>query len=205
VGLYAGQASADSPYDGNGRIAANIFLVGGTNRTANRYRISVKREPQGKASRILHEQIQVGDVIDARKPAGDFVLLETDQNNKNIANDHRTVVLLSTGVDVTPLLSMLDHLVALNGDAKADTGKQYALNHNPQIVWIHGARDDAHHAFRYDSNGRIDANLVQELVPDLLHANFDFRGPWAFMANVTEGLEQLGVDPQYIHFPSILV
>ncbi len=100
-------------------------------------------------------------------------------------------------------------------------------------MWIHGARDGAHHAFRdevndldmtslrcpallqkhiiysrptaqdtglYDSKGRIDAKLVQELVPDLSHADFYLCGPGAFMANVTEGLEHLGVDPQYIHF-----
>jgi ferredoxin-NADP reductase/predicted pyridoxine 5'-phosphate oxidase superfamily flavin-nucleotide-binding protein len=202
---------------------------------ANRYRISVKREPQGKASGFLHDQVKVGDVIQARKPAGDFVLIEADRNSRNIADDYpRTVVLLSTGVGVTPLLSMLHHLVALNGDSKqADTDKQSASNHGPQIVWIHGARDSAHHAFRdevndlkkttssrpallqthiaysrptaqdtglYDSKGRIDAKLVQDLVSDLSHADFYLCGPGAFMANVTEGLEHLGVDPQYIHF-----
>ncbi len=103
-------------------------------------------------------------------------------------------------------------------------------------MWIHGARDGAHHAFRdevndlkkttslsrphqdllqthiaysrptaedtglYDSKGRIDAKLVQKLVPDLSHADFYLCGPGAFMANVTEGLEHLGVDPQFIHF-----
>jgi ferredoxin-NADP reductase len=202
---------------------------------ANRYRISVKREPQGKASRFLHDQVQVGDVIQARKPAGDFVLLEANRNSKNITDDHpRTIVLLSTGVGVTPLLSMLHHLVALSGDAKqTNTDAQSASNRDPQIVWIHGARDGAHHAFRdevndlkkttssrpallqthvsysrptaqdtglYDSKGRIDAKLVQELVPDLSHADFYLCGPGAFMANVTEGLEHLGVDAQYIYF-----
>jgi ferredoxin-NADP reductase/predicted pyridoxine 5'-phosphate oxidase superfamily flavin-nucleotide-binding protein len=218
-----------------GELPRTYSLSAAPTAQANRYRISVKREPQGKASRFLHDQVQVGDVIQARKPAGDFVLLEADRSSKNIANDYpRTVVLLSTGVGVTPLLSMLHHLVALNGDAKqADTDRQSASNHGSQIVWIHGARDGAHHAFRdevndlkkttlsrpallqthivysqpaapdtglYNSKGRIDAKLVQELVPDLSHADFYLCGPGAFMANVTEGLEHLGVDPQYIHF-----
>jgi ferredoxin-NADP reductase/predicted pyridoxine 5'-phosphate oxidase superfamily flavin-nucleotide-binding protein len=219
-----------------GELQRTYSLSAAPTAQANRYRISVKREPQGKASRFLHDQLQVGDIIQVRKPAGDFVLLEPDRNSKNIADDHpRTVVLLSTGVGVTPLLSMLHHLVALYGDAKAQAGslEQSASNHDPQIVWIHGARDGAHHAFRdevddldmtslgcpallkrhiaysqptaqdtglYDSKGRIDAKLVQELVPDLSHADFYLCGPGAFMANLTEGLENVGVDPKYIYF-----
>jgi ferredoxin-NADP reductase len=216
-----------------GELQRTYSLSAAPTPRANRYRISVKREPQGKASRFLHDQVGVGDVIQVRKPAGDFVLLNTDRNNEKIADQTRTVVLLSTGVGVTPLLSMLQHLVALNGDAKSvDTDKRSTSNHE-QIVWIHGARDGAHHAFRdevddlkkmslsrpallqthivysrptaqdtgrYDSKGRIDAKLVQELVPDLSHADFYLCGPGAFMANVTEGLEHLGVDPKYIHF-----
>jgi ferredoxin-NADP reductase/predicted pyridoxine 5'-phosphate oxidase superfamily flavin-nucleotide-binding protein len=216
-----------------GELQRTYSLSAAPTPRANRYRISVKREPQGKASRFLHDQVGVGDVIQVRKPAGDFVLLNTDRNNEKIADQTRTVVLLSTGVGVTPLLSMLQHLVALNGDAKSvDTDKRSTSNHE-QIVWIHGARDGAHHAFRdevddlkkmslshpvllqthivysrptaqdtgrYDSKGRIDAKLVQELVPALSHADFYLCGPGAFMANVTEGLERLGVDPQYIHF-----
>jgi ferredoxin-NADP reductase/predicted pyridoxine 5'-phosphate oxidase superfamily flavin-nucleotide-binding protein len=209
---------------------------------ANQYRISVKRESQGRASRFLHDQVQVGDIIQARKPAGDFVLsqsqTETNSKKKKEAN-RRTVVLLSTGVGVTPLLSMLQHLVAPSNNSNSNSNTN--ADDNNKVVWIHGARDGANHAFRdevndltkkakntmtnspvavavqthivysrpteqdkdaghYDSMGRIDATLVQTLVPDLSHADFYLCGPGGFMASVTEGLEQLGVDPQYIHF-----
>ena len=39
-----------------------------------RYRISVKRESHGPASRHLHDNVQVGAILDARIPSGDFVL-----------------------------------------------------------------------------------------------------------------------------------
>jgi predicted pyridoxine 5'-phosphate oxidase superfamily flavin-nucleotide-binding protein len=39
-----------------------------------RYRISVKREPRGLASRYLHDQVEPGAIIDTNRPAGDFVL-----------------------------------------------------------------------------------------------------------------------------------
>ncbi|MEO1249990.1 MAG: pyridoxamine 5'-phosphate oxidase family protein, partial [Pseudomonadota bacterium] len=41
---------------------------------AGRYRLSVKREERGAASRHLHDAVEVGEIIDARQPSGDFVL-----------------------------------------------------------------------------------------------------------------------------------
>lgn len=180
---------------------------------SNQYRISVKREPKGKASSFLHDQIRVGDVIQARKPAGDFVLESVSET------DSRTVVLLSTGVGVTPMFSMLQHL----NNTKS----------NRRVVWIHGARNGAHHTFQdqvkqiakdkdnatsmvqthvvyskprdqdvgsYDSTGRMNAKLVKDIVPDLEKADFYICGPLAFMASLQDGLERHGVDPQYIHY-----
>src|SRR5262249_18044065 len=42
------------------------------------YRISVKREPRGQASRFLHDHVEVGDVVGTRAPAGDFTLAPGD-------------------------------------------------------------------------------------------------------------------------------
>ncbi|NNE24884.1 MAG: ferredoxin, partial [Rhizobiales bacterium] len=39
-----------------------------------RYRISVKREPGGLVSGHLHDRIEAGAIIDARHPAGDFMM-----------------------------------------------------------------------------------------------------------------------------------
>jgi hypothetical protein len=186
-----------------------------SNEAGNRYyRISVKREPEGKASSFLHDQIQVGNIIQARKPAGDFVLQERKDSS-------RAIVLLSTGIGVTPVLSMLQHLVQLSASDKDGNSRK--------IVWLHGARDGTLHAFReeidelvkqspsvekhvvyslpreqdrglYDFKGRINAQLVQKLVPDLENADYYMCGPGAFMASLEGGLERLGVDSNYIHY-----
>src|SRR5690606_12370011 len=74
-----------------------------------RLRISVKREagtentPAGSVSNVLHANIQEGDVVDLAPPQGEFTL-----NDKGAA----PVVLLSGGVGLTPMVSMLNHLVA---------------------------------------------------------------------------------------------
>ncbi|WP_435034173.1 pyridoxamine 5'-phosphate oxidase family protein [Pseudomonas neuropathica] len=64
------------------------------------YRISVKRE--GLISSHLHEQIRVGDVLEARAPQGHFTVAPLER---------RPLVLLAAGVGITPLLSMLREVI----------------------------------------------------------------------------------------------
>ena len=170
-----------------------------------RYRISVKRHDLGLASRFLHDDVEVGAILSARKPAGGFVL---DRSGDC------PVVLVSAGVGVTPMLSMLHQLVA-------------SLDERP--VWfVHGARDGGHHPFAdevrglagraphvrthvsysaprsedragvdHDGTGRVDAALLARLLPDL-DADFYLCGPAAFMAAVQDDLERRGVAPERI-------
>ncbi len=92
------------------------------------YRISVKREadfePNGKVSNYLHDHINVGDTIQASAPAGDFTL-----NMEETA----PVTLISGGVGLTPMMSMLETLVKNNS--------------NRHVTFIHSARNEGVHAF----------------------------------------------------------
>ena len=172
------------------------------------YRISVKREPMGLVSRQLHDRVEVGAIVDARAPAGDFVLGCTNC----------PIALISAGVGLTPMLSMLYQL--------AEAGAERP------IWWLHGARDGAHHALarevaqlaarhpnlstrvaysrpapgdelgvQYDVQGRVDAKLVADFVaaPD---AQYYLCGPTRFMASVQDGLEARGVCSERIHTES---
>jgi ferredoxin-NADP reductase/predicted pyridoxine 5'-phosphate oxidase superfamily flavin-nucleotide-binding protein len=174
-----------------------------------RYRISVKRHPRGVASRCLHDHIEVGAILSARTPAGDFIL---DPSSP------RPVVLVSAGVGLTPLVSMLHELVG-SGDRR-------------RVWFVHGARDGRHHALadevaglaarapdvrlhvaysrprpedelgrRYHSAGRVDGALLEELVPGL-DGDFYMCGPTGFMASVQEQLEARGVPPERIRSES---
>ena len=86
-------------------------------------RISVKREPDGVGSGYLQTQVQVGDTIEAAAPRGGFTL----------RSGTRPVTLISAGVGATPVLAML-HALAAADDSR-------------QVWWIHGARNQAEHAF----------------------------------------------------------
>ena len=87
------------------------------------YRISVKREPHGVASRHLHTAVAVGQTIEAAAPRGIFTL----------APGSGPVALVSAGVGVTPVLAMLHALVA-DGSTRP-------------VWWVHGARNGSEHAF----------------------------------------------------------
>jgi hypothetical protein len=173
-----------------------------------RYRISVKRERMGLMSRHLHDSVEVGAILDTRAPAGDFVLGCTNC----------PVALISAGVGLTPMLSMLHHLTRAGGDRP--------------IWWIHGARDRRHHALagevaelaannanvrtrvaysrpgsgdelgvHYDAQGRVTAALISDFV-DAADAHYYMCGPTRFMADVQDGLETRGIAPERIHTES---
>jgi len=103
------------------------------------YRISVKREdsindrPEGIASNYLHNVVKVGDIIEISAPAGEFVL--EDQSKK-------PTLLLSGGVGITPMLSMLHQLA----DKKQET------------TFIHAAINGNAHAFTKEVNEVVEQN-----------------------------------------------
>ncbi|MDE2396123.1 MAG: oxidoreductase, partial [Burkholderiales bacterium] len=116
-----------------------------------RYRITVKREPaagpglaEGAASSHLHDRVEVGSLLMADGPRGDFVLDRTIS---------RTVVLLSGGVGLTPLVSML-HALAEQSDRRAvfihacDDGEVHALGDEVRALAALRPGIEAHFIYR---------------------------------------------------------
>ena len=176
------------------------------------YRISVKRE--GLISSHLHEQIRVGDVLEARAPQGHFTVAPLER---------RPLVLLAAGVGITPLLSMLrevvyqglrtrgirqtwllqssrsladqpfrkelDHLLAKAGDAV----RVLRLLSQPEA--------DAELDADFDRHGRIDCALLRDLleVEDYDQIDFVLCGPGGFTQGVYDSLRELDVRDARIH------
>lgn len=188
------------------RVRRTYSLSGGID--DGTYRISVKREPGGLASSFLHEAVHAGALVSTEAPAGDFVL----------APGERPIALVSAGIGITPMLSMLGELVR-----RADPRP---------IVFVHAARDGRHHPFAaevralvaaapraslhvlysrprpedrigagFDAAGRLDAEgLLARLPPG--DVDVYLCGPVAFMAALQGGLERCGVPPERIHHES---
>ncbi|MCU0117195.1 pyridoxamine 5'-phosphate oxidase family protein [Pseudomonas sp. B2M1-30] len=176
------------------------------------FRISVKRE--GLVSSHLHEQIRVGDVLEARAPKGHFTVAPLER---------RPLVLLAAGVGITPLLSMLREVVY-----------QGLRTRGIRPTWlIQSSRSLADQPFRreldqllegagesvrvlrllsqpesglvehedFDLHGRIDAALLRNLlaVEDYDQVDFVLCGPGAFTQGLYDSLRELDVRDAQIH------
>ncbi|HEX3960685.1 MAG TPA: MOSC and FAD-binding oxidoreductase domain-containing protein [Trebonia sp.] len=95
------------------------------------YRISVKQEAGGTASSYLNHHLQPGAVLDVAAPRGDFVL----------DDGAGPVLLISAGIGVTPVLSMLHHLAACRSER--------------DIWWLHGARGPRGHPFAAEAHALL--------------------------------------------------
>lgn len=171
------------------------------------YRISVKKEAigehPGKVSVYLHDHIKEGDMLPVSAPAGDFVLDPQKQS---------PVVLISGGVGITPMMSMLLTL--------------REKNPSREITFIHAAIDGTYHAFREQVQGLAEAGKIQSYVvyekpvnEDLKYdkqgyittewlkdlelgedAEYYFCGPIPFMRAVNHSLKELGIEKNRIHY-----
>jgi len=182
------------------------------------YRLSIKREPApqpdlppGLSSNYFHDYVAPGTTIHAMSPRGQFTLDESST---------RPIVLISGGVGITPMISILEQLAS----ASAGCGC------SRKIWFVHGAINSRVQAFsqqlrdmakdlpclnlhirysaptdedvkgeNYDSTGYVDIDLLKSLLP-FDDYEFYFCGPSPFMESLYDGLKSTGVDDQRIHY-----
>src|SRR5262245_42595686 len=117
---------------GGGSLFYRSYSLSGPLST-ERYRISVKIEPNAAAGTYLREYVRVGDALDVSSPRGSFILQPGE----------RPVILLSAGIGATPVLAMLHALAAARSTR--------------QVFWLHAARDRQHHPFVAEVRGLMAA------------------------------------------------
>jgi ferredoxin-NADP reductase/MOSC domain-containing protein YiiM/ferredoxin len=168
------------------------------------YRISVRRA-DGPGSHYFHDRIRAGDLLQVSAPRGSFTL----------AGGQGPVVLMSAGIGVTPVLSLL-HAAASAKSAR-------------EIWWCYGARNSDEHPFasearglikglahghsytayskpkktdqpgkEYDALGHLNLSTLQHLgLPQT--ADFYLCGPAAFLTDMTAALHSWNVPSSSVH------
>lgn len=175
-------------------------------------RISVKHErsnkeagPHGLCSSFIHDQLKIGDRIQAKAPRGEFTF---------DASEPRPAVLLAGGVGITPMVAMARHALI----------EGVRTRHTRPLTLISAASNRAQRAFfaelndiatqssgvirsfwalsevdrdmlpgkDYHHHGRISSAMLQAVLP-LDDYDFYLCGPGAFMQAMYDMLRQLGV------------
>lgn len=179
------------------------------------YRVTIKRctpppntaHPPGLSSTYFCDVVKQGDILDVKAPSGHFFL---DLERR------RPVVLISAGVGITPMISMV------NAITEAESLRE---------VWFFfGTRNSQEHLFKsalaeltarhpnvhcvvcyskplpddvrgrdYHHEGRVNVPLLKQLLPS---NNYEYYlcGPGPFMENITYDLRSWGVPDEWVHF-----
>ncbi len=173
--------------------------------STDRYRLSVKIEPDGVGGAILRDHVRVGDSLDVSAPRGSFVLQPGEG----------PLALVSAGIGATPVLAMLHALAS-------------AYSTRP-VLWLHAARDGRHFPFAAEvrrllsdlAHGRSYVVFSRPNVDDRPGTDFDVSGhlsrtafetvgltrdadvylcgPNRFMADMRAALAEVGVTPDRVH------
>ena len=180
------------------------------------YRLSIKREPApadepdlpaGLSSNYFHDQVEVGATLRVGPPRGKFHL---DPDGE------RAVVLLSGGVGLTPMTSMLNAIVQSDASRPVwfvhgtRNGREHALGAHVRRLAEENENVHAHIRYSqpeavdiegrdYDNRGRVDMALLKQVLP---FDDYDFFicGPTPFMRSLYCGLLSLGVSESRIHY-----
>lgn len=176
------------------------------------FRISVKRE--GLVSSFLHDQLKVGDVLEARAPQGHFTVAP---------HERRPLVLLAAGVGITPLLSMLREVVyqGLRTRHIRPTWlfqSSRTLDDQPFRAELDQLLETAGDAVRvlrllsqpeegllegedFDLSGRISTALLNNIleVEDYDQPDFVLCGPGGFTQGLYDSLRELDIRDAQIH------
>ncbi|MGB7329609.1 MAG: 2Fe-2S iron-sulfur cluster-binding protein [Rubripirellula sp.] len=182
-----------------------------------RYRITVKRVPDGRMSRQLHDTIQAGDVIQIQAPRGHF----------HIDPDYpeRPLHLIAAGIGITPMLSML--LQSIEETPNREVHLYYQLRDQTNApflkplryldntlantgtfklhVWLSRPIEDidsqTDSTVGQATTGRISAaQIIQRTGND--EGDYRICGPNAFMESMATELIQHGVDEASIQYES---
>ncbi|MDO9427785.1 MAG: NO-inducible flavohemoprotein [Methylobacterium sp.] len=176
------------------------------------YRITVKREagqvpPPGTVSNWLHDHAAPGTVLRAAPPAGDFFLDRTSR---------APVVLVSGGVGLTPMMSMLGVLVTeaserptwyvhgtLNGRVHAmrqELAEAKEADPNLRLQTFYAAPEAGDRlGIDYDEKGLVTAEWLIANTPHAT-ATYYLCGPAPFLASLSDGLHRAGLPAERVRF-----
>lgn len=181
------------------------------------YRVSIKRldappkapkgTPPGLSSTFFHNMLEEGDIVEVQAPNGEFYIDDESE---------RPVVLIAGGVGLTPLISMMNWLIATEsrreiwffyGVRNRGEHAMYEMlkrvekeNSNIHVVVVYAdPTETCREGVDYDVKGFVSVDLLKS---KLGSTNYEFYicGPPPMMTAITTGLDEWGVPEADVRF-----
>lgn len=182
----------------DGREHVRSYSISSSSTFRERVSITVKRVHGGAVSNWLFDNLRVGDAVTAIGAAGIFSCG---------ISPREPILLLTAGSGITPAASMLRSLVDRGSDADivlvhfATTAEEMIFRDemaywarclsNARIIPV--ATQPGRHSGWVGASGRLSADLLKGLVPDLKHRQIYCCGPAGFMTAADQIVSGAGV------------
>lgn len=156
----------------------------------NTVSITVKRNPEGKVSNWLHDNVRIGMALNISSPRGAFVYRGQDK-----------LLFISAGAGITPCFSILN---ALEATAKRPDIAFYYRSRTPEETIFRARLEgsqvsstvDISYSRQIEPDGRVNVmpNQLMDAYPDIKDRHIYLCGPEAFKKEVLSYLESIEYD-----------
>ena len=164
--------------------------------------LTVRREPRGAVSRHIVDLLEPGDYVEAGGPVGTFTF---------IGDEADSIVLISAGVGVTPMVSIARYLTEISwpGEIYFVFSCKYPSDYMfaDELNRLQNANPKLHLAVTVSRpkgtdwkglRGRITPEMLTETVPDLVSRRVHICGPLSMMEGTEAMLAGLGVPKENV-------
>ncbi|GAC23702.1 hypothetical protein GMES_1403 [Paraglaciecola mesophila KMM 241] len=166
------------------------------------FEVTIKREEFGVVSRYMHDAVEVGNTLSIKAPGGKFYF------NGHGAN---SVVLISGGVGITPMMSAVRYLTTTcwdgdiyflfctrtSNDFIFEQELKYLQARHPRLKVL-VSMTQAEGTSWMGPQGRFSSAMINEFVPDIASKTAHICGPPAMMDATKKMLAELGMPDTHI-------
>jgi ferredoxin-NADP reductase len=194
----------------DGQTVKRSYTIASSPTQRGHVELTIKRNPEGLASRYMHDQVMIGDTIRIGAPAGKFFFHDLQSQG---------VVLIAGGVGITPLMSILRNLTdhswkgniyfinamrtyedRIYADEFANLANRFEnlriLNYYSQSKPSPSSSDRSKRW--QDKSGYINATDLSAFVPNLNELPVFLCGPDVMMQAVRNAIVSLGIPNEQI-------
>ncbi len=203
------------PVPGQAEPVTRCYSLSESPAAGGYYRVTVKRlappagapegTPPGQSSDYFHTHLQPGSIVEAYAPSGSFCLDE---------RSGRPVVLIAGGVGITPIVSMLNWLIATRSTREIwlfygvrNRGEHAMYNHLQQlaarvrnlrvVVAYSRPTNSCRHNVDYHLRGHITEQLLRPVLEGR-DCEIYMCGPAPMMRSLTAGFKHIGIPAENV-------